>query len=214
MGRISKISDNASRGHKAQLRARALLELEQYKVEPVVLETHGGWGKLYADCYTHIARGLVCEKSPDKADKLLKQRGHKWGVFECDVEKALRLGLGRWLPINFVDVDPYGDPWPTIDAFLQSSRPLPAQLMFAVHDGLRHLAQRQRGWTSKTLEPIVRKYGNTDLFGRWLDICKEMMGERAVQAGYRMEKWTGYYPLRNDYGSHHSTLYAALLVRS
>ncbi len=208
----SKVSDNAAGDHKASLRARSLLVLQKF-AEPVILETHGGWGKLYAACYTHIKTGMVCENKPDRADKLLKQRGHKWGVFECDCEKALKLGLGSHLPVNFLDVDPYGDPWPAIDGFLESKRTLPPQLMIVVNDGLRQLAQRQRGWTSKTLEPLVKKYGNTDLFGRWLEISKEMMTERAVKAGYRLDQWVGYYPERNDYGSHHSTHVAAFLVR-
>jgi hypothetical protein len=208
----SKVSDNATRVAKAQLRSKALIALAKY-AEPVVCETHGGMGHLYADCYTHIPVGLVCEKNPEKAQKLLKQRGHKWGVFECDVEKALRAGLGSHLPVNFLDVDPYGDPWPTIDGFLESKRDLPEYLVIVVNDGLRALAQRQRGWTSKTLEPIVRKYGNTDLFNRWLEICREMMLERAEQAGYKMQTWTGYYPKRNDYADHHLTHFASLLVK-
>jgi len=208
----SKISDNATRIAKAQLRSKALIQLSTFEA-PVVLETHGGMGHLYADCYTHIPRGIVCEKNPEKAQKLLKQRGQKWAVFECDVEKALRAGLGNHLDVNFLDVDPYGDPWPTIDGFLQSDRRLPDYLMIVVNDGLRALAQRQRGWTSKTLEPIVRKYGNTDLFNRWLEICREMLQERAEHAGYKMQTWAGYYPQRNDYPSHHMSHYCGLLVK-
>lgn len=215
MGRAktSKVNDNATRRPKAQLRAKSLLQLAQRGITPIVLETHGGWGHMYADCYTHIAQGLVCEKNPQKAEKLMRQRGHKWGVFETDVNKALAAGLGNHLEVNFLDVDPYGDPWPTIDAFLESERTLPPVLMIAVNDGLRFLAQRQRGWTSKTLEPIVRKYGNSALYERWHDICKEMFAERAQNAGYRVEGWTCYSPERSDYYSGHITHWAGLLLR-
>jgi hypothetical protein len=172
------------------------------------METHGGYGKLFASCYAHIKRGIVIEKDPAKATKLLNQRGQHWAVYQAENELALKAGLGSHLPVNFLDVAPWGDPWPTIGAFLASRRPRTEHLMIVVNDGLRHLLQRQGGWTCATLEPMVRKYGNADLYGRYLEVCREMMVERVKPQGYQLAAWTGYY------AGQQMTHYAAYCRRS
>lgn len=42
--------DNSTFDRKAALRTRALALLEK----PIVMETHGGYGKIYQRCYRHL----------------------------------------------------------------------------------------------------------------------------------------------------------------
>jgi hypothetical protein len=201
--------DNSTKARKSQLRSKALVTLERLSsTEPIVLECYGGMGKLFAACYSHLAQGIVIEKNPAKAERLLSQRGERWSVYQGETVALLRAGLGAHLAVNFLDVDPWGDPWPTIDAFLESERPQPRELMIVVNDGLRQLVQRHGSWTTPTLETAVRKYGNAELYNRYLDVCKQMMTERAVARGYEVRGWTGYYPTPN------MTHYAALFLKT
>lgn len=200
--------DNSTKDQKALLRSKALHALSKF-VTPIVLETHGGLGKLFAHCYSHIEQGVVIEKNPVKVQRLLLQRGATWAIYEGETEAALKAGIGNHLPVNFLDVDPYGDPWPIIDAFLTSKRILPEHLVIVVNDGLRQLVQRGGAWTTATLEDKVKKYGNSELNKRYLEVCRELMVERGVAKGYRMNGWTGYHCGRNGLMTH----YAAMLQR-
>ena len=151
----------------------------------------GGEGKLFNACYSHIERGVVFEKSWQKAELLARQRP-TWAVYASDCIAALQLGAGRHLPVNLLDVDPYGDPWPVIDAFLTSERPRPENLYIVVNDGLRQNIRLGTAWTVETLKPIVRRYGN-NLYDKYLDVCFALMGEKAAQAGYSLRSFDGYY---------------------
>ncbi len=98
------------------------------------------------------------------------------------------------LVVNFLDLDPYGEPWPALDAFLQSERQLPPRLVICTNDGLRQRALRgNSGWTVKSLQPMVDRVGNAALHDNYLDVCRTMVTERAIAHNYRLEKWTGYY---------------------
>ena len=102
--------DNTTFRHKVALRRQALALLEN----PIILETHGGVGKLYRALYAGMA-GMVFEKDERKAEILAGQRP-TWAVYHADCVMALQAGAGSWLPINFVDCDPYGAPWTTLHA--------------------------------------------------------------------------------------------------
>ena len=56
------------------------------------METHGGWGKLYANCYTGFP-GIVFEHVPLKADHLALQRPH-WAVYEAECMRSIKEGAG------------------------------------------------------------------------------------------------------------------------
>jgi hypothetical protein len=196
--------DNSTIRLKVALRRNLLKEIEK----PVVMETHGGFGKIFTRCYSEIASGVVFEKDQAKASFLAKQRP-TWAVYECDCLVALAGGVGSHLPINFIDLDPYGEPWPVLDAFLESERPFPDRLAIAVNDGLRQSLKMNGGWHVGSMESVVQKYGNDVLYDQYLNICKELLKEKAAQAGYHLRRWAGYYCGHADQMTH----YAAVLEK-
>lgn len=165
------------------------------------METHGGMGKLYERLYAHLPIGIVFEKKPDKVNLLTKQRP-TWAVYEGDCEAAIAAGVGAHLPVNFLDVDPYGSPWRVIEAFLMSDRPKPEQLHVVVNDGLRQSIQLTGGWKQKDVQPLVQRFGN-GLYGKYLDCCQILMHEKATQAGYTLSRWAGYYTGKNQHMTHY-----------
>jgi hypothetical protein len=197
--------DNSTFKLKASLRIKALRELEL----PVVMETHGGYGKLFARSYSHLSEGIVFEKKPEKTAVLAKQRPG-WGVYEADCVAALRAGVGAHLPVNFLDLDPYGEPWPILDAFLESERPKPDRLVVVVNDGLRQKLKMNGGWSVASLADAVERFGNAAFYPRYLDICRWMLKEKAARAGYALRRWTAYHCGCQQMMTH----YAATLERA
>ncbi len=178
--------DNTTFRHKVALRRQALALLEN----PIILETHGGVGKLYRALYAGMA-GMVFEKDERKAEILAGQRP-TWAVYHADCVMALQAGAGSWLPINFVDCDPYGAPWTTLHAFLQSDRPHPPSLVVVVNDGLRRAVRMGRAWSTDDLQPVVERFGN-DIHDSYLAVCRWMLEHEATQAGYVLSRFEGYY---------------------
>lgn len=173
---------------------------------PVVLETHGGHGAIFRRCYATLPTGVVMEKDGEKAEKLARQRP-TWAVYECDCEKALAVGAGRHLPINFVDFDPYGEPWTVIDAFFQSVRPWPLVLAVAVNDGLRQHAKINGSWKVPALQAAVMQRGNSAVYANYLEICQEMLSAKAGQRGYTLTRWAGYYCGHNKQMTHYGAIF-------
>lgn len=187
------------------MRLSTLLQIDR----PVILETHGGFGKLYAACYTAARTGVVLEKDPGKAAALARQRPH-WAVYEADCEQAIPLGAGAHLEVNFVDLDPYGDPWPVMEAFFRSERPRADRLALVVNDGLRQACKMNHGWAVNSLAAAVAHFGNCALYPSYLEVARWLVMDKAAIAGYRLKSWTGYYCGHNGQMTH----YAALLERT
>ena len=143
------------------LRSKSLLALDK----PIVMETHGGFGKLFDACYAHVPVGIVMEKGPAKAEALSHQRP-TWAVYECEAVSALRAGLGSHLVVNFLDLDPHGEPWPTLDAFFGSVRPFADRMVLVVNDGLRGKVKATGGWDVRSLRDIVSRVGLATTVGR------------------------------------------------
>jgi hypothetical protein len=154
------------------------------------METHAGLGQIWSACYQGLTDGVAIEKEPARAAHLAKQRP-TWAVYQADCVAALAGGAGAHLCVNVVDVDPYGDPWPTIAAYFESQRPFPDTLAVVVNDGLRQKV-RIGAWDVGTLQEIVMEYGN-DLDGVYLEVCQELMQRKAAARGYEVERWAGYY---------------------
>lgn len=181
--------DNSTYKLKVKLRKNAL----GYLAAPVVMETHGGYGAIYQECYARLPGGVVFEKDARKADALSRQRP-TWAVYECACEMAIQAGVGLHLPVNFFDLDPYGSPWPVLDAILSVERNWPARVVIVVNDGLRQGSlDIQGGWRVEALRDAVARYGNSALFANYLEICREMIGEKVGQLGYKLTHWGGYY---------------------
>ncbi len=196
--------DNSTFNQKAALRRAVLRDLVD---DPVIMETHGGAGALYRACYSHVIRGVVFEKDPAKCDLLARQRP-TWAVYEGAVEPALSIGAGAHLMVNVLDLDPYGEPWPTLKAFMESERPRAPRLALVVNDGMRQKIRMGGAWSTGSLAPAVAQFGN-NLNPVYLDVCRWMVGEYTKAAGYTLHRFHGYYAGKGGQMTH----YAAVLER-
>lgn len=180
--------DNSTFSHKRSLRLRMLRQINN----PIILETNGGYGKLYDACYSNVPLGVVIERDAKKSAFLAEQR-QTWAVYQADCIAALSEGLGKQFAVNFVDIDPYGDPWPIVDAFLGSDRPRPKRLIIVVNDGLRQKIQLGGAWSTRSLASAVSKFGNDFIGAEYLKVCRWMMDRKATQAGYALGSFVGYH---------------------
>jgi len=180
--------DNSTIRLKVALRQRAL---KVTSAELPVLETHGGAGRIYERCYdTRV--GVVLEKKPEKAEHLAKQRP-TWRVYQCDSAKALACGLANDLAFGLVDIDPYGSPWPILEALLlKSRRQWPDVVQIVVNDGLRQKCKMGGSWNAGDLREMVEQYGN-NLYPIYLEVAREKLEKIAGQAGFKLTGWVGYY---------------------
>ena len=199
---LGKKKDNSTLSSKVLLRKNLLREIP----DPVVMETHGGLGRIFDACYRGIANGVVFEKDPDKAAVLGKQRP-TWAVYEADCIEALRAGVGAHLAVNFVDLDPYGEPWHVIDAFFESERPWPRKLGIAAQDGLRLALTVKGAWDITSMRQVVEKYGSPYITRNYLDICQELLTQKAGQRVTTLARWAGHYAGEKNRMTH----YAAVL---
>lgn len=198
--------DNTTKARKIEIRRKALGFLER----PVVMETHGGFGAIWRDCYANIPAGVVFEKDPKKTAALAEQRP-TWAVYEADCENAIAAGVGFHLPINYFDFDPYGSPWPVIQALFSRPRvDWPARIVLVANDGYR-LAIKLDGGKAGIIAPFVERYGSgRNLYDHYLEICRAFIEEKSGPHGFSLTHWGGYYCGFSEQMTH----YAAVLDRS
>lgn len=194
--------DNSTLRHKVTLRRNLLREIDR----PVILETHGGWGAIYARCYSTIERGVVFERDEAKVSVLARQRPG-WAVYDADCVRAIADGAADGWGINFVDVDPYGEPWPVLDALFSRAATWPDIVALAVNDGLRQKL-RIGAWDVGSMQAEVARYGNK-LADCYVEICRDKCEQLAEQAVAGLLRWAGYYCGTNDNMTH----YGAVLKR-
>ena len=200
--------DNSTFKHKVALRRAMLDKLAEVGIDsPTLMETHGGYGHIWKTVYPHLEQGVVFEKDARKVAHLGKQRP-TWAVYEGDCIEALAAGVGGRLAIQVVDIDPYGEPWPVMDAFFTSEREFAPIMAVVVNDGLRQALGLGRAWDVKSMADMVLKYGN-DLHPIYLEVCRELITEKAAQAGYTVSHFSGYYCGANQGMTH----YLAMLRR-
>ncbi|MFW6030976.1 MAG: hypothetical protein ACOC9T_00165 [Myxococcota bacterium] len=197
--------DNAGLRDKVRLRTQARHLVE----EPVVLETHGGWGEIWRYVYRDVETGTVFEKDEAKAEALAAQRP-TWAVYLGECERAITAGVGKHLTYSLVDIDPYGDPWPTIDAVLSGAVPLAERLVIVVNDGLRRAIRLGRGWQIESIRPMIVRWGTEHINDVYDRACLEFLAEKAEAVGYELRQWTCFYAGHNQQMTH----YAAQLTRS
>lgn len=195
--------DNSTFARKVAIRQNLLAEI----ADPVVLETHAGAGVLWARCYTHCT-GIAFEIDATKARALAIQRP-TWAVYQANSAQAIKAGAGSHLIVNFLDCDPYGSPWPTINAFFSSERKLAPVMGVVVNDGLRLRSKRGGLWVVDGMGEAVAKYGNDGCYEHYLEIAREMLVAATAQVGYTLRRWAGYYCGHAGQMTH----YAAVLER-
>lgn len=195
--------DNSTLTKKISLRKKLLKELDA----PVIMETHGGKGDVWQRCYQDIPFGVVFEKDDKKISILAEQRPD-WAVYQCDCIAGLQAKIQSIFRINFVDIDPYGDPWPVIDYFFKGMSQKVEALGIVVNDGLRLGLNMNIGWNFSSLKKAVNKYGNQSIYANYLDVCQETLTEKAEEHGYSLGLWGGYYCGKNKQMTH----YAAILT--
>lgn len=180
--------DNVTFDQKVSLRKVGLSLLDE---PPVIMETHGGIGDIYSAIYHPYEDGVVLEKDSLKCEILSRQRP-TWAVYQADSPLALKQGVGSHLKINFLDLDPYGDCWPTMQGFFESKRPFAKRMVVCVNDGLRQKVRTGGAWDSSTLEPVVHLLGN-NIWPVYLEACKILLNQAVTTVGYRVRKFEGYY---------------------
>lgn len=202
---MSKLpSDNSTFHLKAELRRQALASLRKSGAEPVVLEAFGGNGKLFKRVYAGIEQGLVFERDLAKAERLAIQRP-SWLVYGSDCVPALFSGVGSDLPVNFLDLDPWGGPWDALEAFVEADRIFPDRLDVVVNDGMKRTVLMRGGWQAGRLKELVAEYGN-DLNESYLDVCKILIQKLTASRGYRLAAFKGYYIRKKTVAHYWATL--------
>ncbi|HEY9764651.1 MAG TPA: hypothetical protein V6D07_19140 [Trichocoleus sp.] len=202
--------DNSAAAFKVELRNTAMQET----LDPLILETHGGEGLMFTHCYAKAKRpGWVCEKDGNKCSELVRQRPD-WHVFECESEALLEGCPTAFKGVNFVDIDPWGNPWEHMQALFVPERRLADRLQLVVHDGCRRFLAISKGggrdqrWRQGFFLMLSQRYG-TNLRDDYLEICQVSVAELAKKCGYRMAGWAGQYTGHDS----HSTHYWATLLR-
>lgn len=183
--------DNKTYEAKVRLRLNVRAAVEATGLLSVV-ETHGGFGRLYQRCYQDLPTGVVFDNDSAKALALATQRPN-WSVYEANVETALIAGVGFHRRPNLFDLDPYGSPWEVLVAICgRASEWYDGPVGFAVNDGLRKNLILNCGWKIDALAPAVAEFGNHNLYRRYLDACRWMVAKIAAQIGRRVTEWAGY----------------------
>lgn len=194
--------DNTTLNQKAALRLSLLKQIQK----PIVLETHAGTGQVWKRVYSEIAQGVAFDEKPAKAELLAIQRP-TWSVFESNCIPSLAAGAGDHLAVNLIDVDPYGEPWPVLEAFFKSERPWPERIGFAINDGVRMKLKITGGWDVESLGPAVRQFGNSAMYGDYLAVARWNLKRLAAERGYELAHWTGYYCGHGDCMTHYAAVF-------
>lgn len=143
-----------------------------------------------------------------RAEELVRQRP-TWSVIQAKSEDALAMGCGDHLSVDLLDVDPYGEPWPTLDAFFSSDRPRVERLGVVVNDGLRQKLRLAGGWSVRSMRQAVERWGNAAIYEKYLDVARWKIEQIAARQHYTVSHWTGYHCGNKQDMTH----YAAVLER-
>ncbi len=196
--------DNSTLSEKVRLRRRVL---EHCAAPPMVLETHGGYGRIFERTWWKARAGVVIEKDDAKVEHLCRQRP-TWAVYQGDCETALEMGLAKTVAFDVVDLDPYGQPFNVLAALSLPGRKFPDEWHLVVNDGTRNATRRgangkgSYAWTLGVMKTAILKHG-PDLYPIYLDVARECVEEFAAKIGFEVVGWTGYYTGAGDLISHY-----------
>jgi hypothetical protein len=178
--------DNTTLQLKTALRRAVIARIN----DPAIMETHGGWGEIFNRCYANVRRGVVFEKDDQKAEWLCRPRP-TWAVYESCCVRAIAAGAGAHLEINLLDVDPYGNPWPVIEAFFASERPFADEMWIVATDGNMLALRRDRGFKMASMQEQVIEFGS-ELHRHYMDVWRRIIATHGARAGYSLRKFSGY----------------------
>lgn len=196
-------TDHSTLQKKILLRRYIISQIEN----PVILEAYGGTGRIYSNVYSQIKSGVVIEKNSERTELLARQRP-TWSVWQGDSIAAIKSGVGSHLVFNLLDVDPWGDPWPAISAYISSPRELAPKFWIVVNDGLRKKTMLGGSWHTHSLDQAVLKFGN-NLFPIYDQVCKWIILNLAESINYELSRFFISYCGSGQTMTH----YAALLAR-
>lgn len=125
------------------------------------------------------------ERQIVKCRQLARSRPN-WRVYGGDNVPAIRAGAGADLPVNVLDVDPYSDPWPALEAWFGSERVRPPEVVVIVTDGNAHSLHRGKAWT------LAGGRAQAWDAGGYLAMARHQLGMLAEPHGYEMTEWAGY----------------------
>lgn len=168
---------------------------------PIVMETHGGNGEVFKRLYSHYSFGVVMEKEKRRAAHLTRQRPG-WAVYCVDSLKALQGGVLENIPFTLYDIDPFGDPWPHVDAILDRPKH-PGEFWFVVNDGLRKKAQLAGAWDCASLQLAVQHFGNGRMPRDYGESCHWLMQQKAEARGFSLLRFYFTYAGYQDAMTHY-----------
>lgn len=180
--------DNGNLKYKLKLRKIA----KSYAVEKLgdltCVETHGGKGRLFGLLYYDILNGAVFEQNALKCD-ILRQQRPAWRCYNTDVNTAISAGVLEDFQFNYVDIDPYGACWNTVEA-LFSSPILSDNLILAVNCGALHNI-RMRGLQVQFMEDAHTKFSSS--IDQYLYVCRYLIDKKSTRVGFKIEYFSGFY---------------------
>ncbi len=185
---MTAVQKDNSTGH-AKIRLRRAV-LHAAPPAPIVLETHGGFGRIFERTWFKASTGVVMEKVEEKAEALAVQRP-TWRVYQADSLKLIQAGIARDLAFDIVDLDPYGSPVEYLDALAASDRIWPDRWQLVVNDGLRKRLRLGVAWSTPRMRPYVLRHGN-NLYPVYLKLAREIVEEFAEKIGFEVVGWHCY----------------------
>jgi hypothetical protein len=172
-----------------------------------VIETHGGEGRIHRAFYASAEEGCAFEVREDLAARMAAARP-SWFVYCAKAEAALAAGAGASLPVEVIDLDPYGQPWPALEAFFTSEREFADELRVVVNDGLR--LKLRLGSPPPSMAAAAERWGAHALNRDYLAVARWNLERLAGMAGYEVARFTGFH---GGFGQQ-MTHYGAVLTRT
>ena len=190
--------DNSTFRQKLALRREVLRHAPD---APTILETHGGYGRIFERAWFKAHTGVVIEADAQKAEALARQRP-TWRVYQGNNLPCLRAGIANDLAFDIVDLDPFGSSLDYLDALAQPGRTWPDRWQLVVNDGMRQTLRLGGAWHCGALRDVVERRGN-NLDPVYLEVARELVEVMADALGFRLAGWVGYYTGANDCMTHY-----------
>lgn len=191
--------DNSTLSDKVAIRLKAL---ERVDAPLVVCEAFCGWGEIYDRCYRGAVTGVAVEKDLKKAEYTAIMRP-SWLCVNGDSVKALSYDLRPYgCKVNFLDLDPYGSPFPVMAAVVKSGM-LDDVCEVVINDGTRQKAKLGSLAGVKHFESVVSKFG-ADLYRDYMQAAREVCAEIMSKHGFSVSSFAGYYTGHNQAMTHYS----------